>query len=41
MNLDTSEGQINELLDIIVYAAAGVILLQESQSPLFKERRKK
>lgn len=28
MNLDTKEGKINELLDIIVYAAASVILLK-------------
>ena len=28
MRLDNVEGQINELLDIIVYAAAGVILLK-------------
>jgi hypothetical protein len=30
MKLDTPEGKINELLDIIVYAAAGVILLRGS-----------
>jgi hypothetical protein len=31
MGLDTDERKINELLDIIVYAAAGVILLQGSK----------
>jgi phage terminase large subunit GpA-like protein len=31
MNLDITEDRINELLDIIVYAAAGVILLKSME----------
>jgi len=31
MRLDNVEGKINELLDIIVYAAAGVILLKSME----------